>query len=268
VAYRAPVSQESLRHPLRDPKAMLPEFNSILHATDAIEAGQYGQADSLLAQLRRQDPSLYVLPFMQGEVALRRGQPAAAQQYFLECLQLAPNFDQAMTGVAGALQAQNKFPEALEWLQRALQRNPRNFRAFYEIGWIQERSGDPAAAVAALQKSVEIQPGFAPAQRDLGMLQFRAKDYASATISLQKAAKLGLSEPALFNFLGICYSRTNRLAEAVANYKKALALDPNYGQAHLNLGFAYQRLNQAAAARREYASACKTEADLCRLVPK
>lgn len=263
MAYRAPVSQQSLEHPLSDPKDKLREFNSILQATDAIDGGHYGQAGELLAQLRRDDPTMYILPFMQGELALRQQQTAQAAQYFQECLKLAPEFDQAMSGLAGALEAQGKPQEAIGWLQKALQRNPQNFRAWYEIGWIQERTGDHTAAATNLRKALEIQPSFAPAYRDLGMLQYRQQQYAAAAVNLQKATALGLNQPTLFNFLGICYSRTNRLPAAVRSYQQALKLSPDYAEAHLNLGFTYQRLQREEAARREYAAACRLDQKLC-----
>ena len=265
-AYRAPVSQATLQHPLADPKDKLDEFNSILRASDIIETGHYGQAEALLSQIRQRDPSLYVVPFMQGELALRQQQAPQAAQYFQECLQLAPEFDQAMTGLAGALEAQNKPQEAIQWLQRALERNPRNFRAWYEIGWIQERSGDHASAAQYLQKALAIQPSFAPAWRDLGMLQYGSQQYADAAASLSKAIALGLNQPSLFNFLGICYSRTNRMPDALRSYRQALKLSPDYAEAHLNLGFAYEQLHRQQAAKREYAEACRLSERVCQLI--
>jgi choline-sulfatase len=265
-AYHAPVSQATLQHPLADPKDKLQEFNSILHASDVIETGHYAQAEALLNQIRQNDPSLYVVPFMLGELALRQQQAPQAAQYFEDCLKVAPNFDQAMTGLAGALEAQGKPQEAIQWLQRALERNPRNFRAWYEIGWILERSGDPAAATEYLQKALAIQPSFAPAWRDLGMLQYRNQRYGPAAVTLGKAADLGLNQPTVFNFLGICYSRTNRLPAAVRSYRQALKLNPDYAEAHLNLGFAYQQLRQQEAAKREYAEACRLSQRVCQLI--
>ena len=265
-AYHAPVSQATLQHPLADPKDRLDEFNSILHASDIIETGHYGQAEALLSQLRQRDPSLYVVPFMQAELALRQQQASQAVQYFQDCLRLAPEFDQAMTGLAGALEAQGKPQEAIQWLQRALERNPRNFRARYQIGWIQERSGDHALAAENLQKALVIQPSFAPAWRDLGMLKYGQQQYADAAASLSKAIALGLNQPTLFNFLGICYSRTNRMPEALRSYRQALKLNPDYAEAHLNLGFAYEQLHQQQAAKREYAEACRLSERVCQLI--
>jgi len=265
-AYRAPVSQATLQHPLADPKDKLEEYNSILRASDVIEGGHYAQAGSLLSQIRQRDPGLYVIPFMQGELALRQRQAPQAAQYFQECLQLAPDFDQAMSGLAGALEAQGKPQEAIQWLQKAIQRNPRNFRAWYEIGWIQERSGDHASAMDNLQKALAIQPSFAPAHRDIGMLQYGNQQYAAAAVNLKKAIELGLNQPTLFNFLGICYSRTNRMPEALRSYRQALKLSPDYAEAHLNLGFAYEQLHNQAAAQREYKEACRLSQRICQLI--
>ena len=265
-AYRAPVSQATLQQPLADPKDKLEEYNSILRASDVIEAGHYGQAEALLSQIRRRDPSLYVIPFMQGELALRQQQTGPAAQYFQDCLKLAPDFDQAMSGLAGALEAQGKPQEAIQWLQKAIQRNPRNFRAWYEMGWIQERSGDYASAMDNLRKALAIQPSFAPAYRDVGMLQYRNQQYGEAAANLRKATELGLNEPTLFNFLGICYSRTNRMPEALRSYRQALKLNPGYAEAHLNLGFAYQQLHKQAAAQREYDQACRLSQRMCELI--
>jgi choline-sulfatase len=265
-AYHAPVSQATLQRPLADPKDKLEEFNSILRASDVIEAGHYTQAEALLSQIRQRDPSLYVVPFMQGELALRQQQAPQAAEYFQECLQLAPEFDQAMSGLAGALEAQGKPQDAIQWLQRAIQRNPRNFRAWYEIGWIQERSGDDASATENLQKALAIQPSFAPAWRDLGMLQYGKQQYATAAVNLGKAVALGLNQPTLFNFLGICYSRTNRMPDALRSYRQAIKLSPDYAEAHLNLGFAYEQLHQQQAAKREYAEACRLSERVCQLI--
>ena len=265
-AYHAPVSEATLRGPLADPKDKLDEFNSILRASDLIAAGHYSQAEALLSQIRQHDSSLYVVPFMQGELALRQQQAPQAAQYFQDCLKLAPNFDQAMTGLAGALQAQGQSDAAIEWLQKALQRNPRNFRAWYQIGWIQERTADYASAAGNLQKTLDLQPSFAPAWRDLGMLQYRKQQYAAAALNLRKSIELGLNEPALFNFLGICYSRTGRMQDALRSYRQALKLSPGYAEAHLNLGFAYEQLHHQAAAQREYAEACRLSPKMCELI--
>jgi arylsulfatase A-like enzyme/Tfp pilus assembly protein PilF len=267
VAYRAPVSAEALAKGLPDPKAKVEEFRAILKATDAFHIGDFDTGKALLHKVREQDPNIYIVPFMLGEGALRESDWQTAASELRRCLELNPNFDQAMTGLAHALVELGNVTEAQQWLQKALDYNPRNYRALYELGSLKARS-DKTAARADLEKAVAIQPNFAPLQRDLGMLLVEQKDYAEAGKHLSKAIELGVNEARIHNVLGICYSRTGKMNRAVEAYQQALAIDPNLAEAHLNLGFAYQQLGRAADSRAEYGTACKLRSQFCEYVPK
>jgi arylsulfatase A-like enzyme/Flp pilus assembly protein TadD len=264
--FRAAVSTESLKQGLADPKDKLWEFNSILKAEDAFQRKQDDQAEALLADIQQKDPQIYIIPFLLGESALRRQNWERASDQLQRCLVLNPNFDNAMTGMARALAKLGRTDEARSWLQKALQNNPENYRAWYENGLLQAAS-DPAAALASYQKATAIQPNFPPGQRELGMLWFQQKNFAAAAPHLEKAIELGLEDARLHNFLGICYNRTNRTLMAVREFQRALELDPKLAEAHLNLAFAHQLLHQAKAAHEEYATACKLDESFCKFVP-
>ena len=266
VAYRSPVSPEALAAGLPDPKSKLWEFNAILEAADAFQAGDVDRGKGLLAKVRQSDPGMYVVSFMLGENALRRQAWDEAAAELQKCLELNPNFDQAMAALARALLNLGRLDEAKAWLDKALKFNPQNYRAWYERGFIESKT-DKAAAIADMEKAVSIQPNFASLRRDLGMLQFQQQNYAEAAKHLAKAAELGVDDAPLYNFLGISQSRTGQLRKAVASYKHALKLDPALAEAHLNLGFAYQKLDQPAAAQKEYAEACRLQGKFCDLVP-
>ncbi|MFB3813076.1 MAG: sulfatase-like hydrolase/transferase [Terriglobales bacterium] len=264
-AYRSPVPASALDR-LPDPKDKAAEFEWILLAADAFRAGNYKRGQELLQAAAQSDPQLYLIPFMLGEAALNQRDFAEAAAQLEKALELNHNFDQAMMALARALYAQGKHDGAREWLRHALKLNPQNFRAWYQLAWI--NSDHPEMAREELLKVLAIQPNFALARRDLGMLEFRRANYAQAATQLQNAADLGLSEPRLFNFLGISYSRLGRLQKAVKAYRCALALKPDLAEAHLNLGFAYQQLNKFTEARSEYQAACRLEQGLCSMIPK
>jgi tetratricopeptide (TPR) repeat protein len=145
--------------------------------------------------------------------------------------------------------------------------NPQNYRALYQLGFMQIRT-DPAAATVALEKVLSIQPNFAFAHRDLGIVRFSAKDYAQALQHFEQAIRLGLEEKELFNSAGISAAQVGRQPEAIRHYKQALRLDHEYAEAHLNLALAYQMSNSAALARQEYETACRLRADFCRYMPR
>lgn len=265
LAYRAPISQQALAAGLADPKAKLWEFSSILEAEDALRAGDIATGKSLLMRVREKDPEMYVVPYILGESALGQQRWEEAADNLKACLDLNPNFDQAMLGLARALIFQDKAEDARQWTRKALQYNPENYRAWYQLGFIDARS-DKKTAIADYEKAVSIQGGFAPLRRDLGLLQLEDRNFPEAAKHLSRAVALGLHDAALYNSLGIAYSRTDNLGKAIESYKQALKEDPDLPQAHLNLGYAYERLNQKSLAAREYQEACRLKADLCAMI--
>ncbi|HTZ84769.1 MAG TPA: sulfatase-like hydrolase/transferase [Candidatus Acidoferrales bacterium] len=264
--FRAAVSPEALKQGLADPKDKLWEFNSILKAQDAYEQQRDEDAGRLLRQVEEKDPQMYVIPFLLGESALRREEWGVAAKELQRCLELNPNFDNAMTGLARALAKLGRTEEARSWLDKALESNPQNYRAWYQRGLL-EGEKDPAAAQTAYEKTVQIQPNFSAGQRELGMSLFAQKNYSLAAMHLEKAIELGLDDARMHNFLGICYNRTNRTAKAVQQFEHAIKLDPKLAEAHLNLAFAHQLLHQNKAAREEYVTACRLEEQFCKYVP-
>jgi arylsulfatase A-like enzyme/Tfp pilus assembly protein PilF len=262
LGFRASVSPEELKAGLADPKEKIGEFNAILRAQDAFQRGDTDKAEALLTDVAQQDPKIYIIPFMLGESALKRQDWTKAAQQLQHCLDLNPNFDNAMTGLAYAFAKLGRPEDAKTWLQKAIKNNPENYRAWYQIGLLQ--TDDFAATKSAYEKALSIQPNFPPGQRELGMLLFQQKSYAAAAPHLEKAIALGLDDAHLRNFLGVCYSQTGRLQQAVKSYQSALKLDPNLAEAHVNLAFAYQRLGQVKSSQEEYKAACRLDARFCK----
>jgi arylsulfatase A-like enzyme/Tfp pilus assembly protein PilF len=266
MAYRSPVSAADLAAGLPDPKDKILDFNTLLDGVDAGKRGDLDRERELLGQVQEHNPGMYLIPFLLGEAALKASDWKAAQDSLERSLKLNPNFDQAMTALARALHQQGKDDEALQLLEKTLQENPKNLRAWYQKGWISVTS-DPDGAMLDFQKALEIQPGFAMAHRDLGIILLQKGRFGEAAIHLEQAVALGLAHPRLLNFLGIAYSRTGRYQDAVKVYTKALDQEPNFAEAHLNLSYVYEKLNRRRAARSEYETACKLQADLCKFEP-
>jgi arylsulfatase A-like enzyme/Flp pilus assembly protein TadD len=267
VGFRASVTPEQIAAGLVDPKDRVGEFNMILRAIDLLHLRDYETSRALLEQVREKEPNMYVIPFVLGEAALQKEDWATAAKELQRCLELNPNFDQAMTALARALHALDRTQEGMQVLDKALKLNPSNTKALYQRGWMQLRD-DPDAAAATFQKVIDIQPHFALARRDLGILRIRQKRYAEAADHLAEAYRLGLNDARLLNFLGIAYSQTGRHKKAIEVYKLAIQEKPDLAEAHLNLAFAYEKLRQVVAARAEYEEACRLDQKFCQYVPR
>ena len=268
MAYRAPTAPAGSEGSLPDPKAKLDDFNAILRATDLLQIGKFAQSQALLEAVRERNPSLYLIPFLLAEGAMRRNAPAEAAADFRKALELNPEFDQAMLGLARALNTLGEYGEARQWLDKALEYNPNNFRAWYQIAWLEVKQRREAGAIAALQKVLSIQPNFGLACRDLGILQITQRNYTAAIPLLERAARLGMEEATVYNFLGIGYSQTGKLQAALRAYRQALKLNPGLAEAHLNLAATLMQTGQRAAAEEEFEAACRLKADFCQYVPK
>lgn len=266
MAYRSPVSAEAIAAGLSDPKDKILDFNTLLDGIDAGKRGDLDRERQLLTQVQESNAGMYLVPFLLGEAELKASDWKAAQEALERSLKLNPDFDQAMTALARALHQQGKDDEALQWVEKAIQANPKNLRAWYQRGWISVKS-DPDGAMVDFQKALEIQPGFAMAHRDLGIILLQKGRYSEAASHLEQAADLGLAHPRLYNFLGIAYSRTGRYQDAVKVYTKALNKEPGFAEAHLNLSYVYEKLNRPQSARLQYETACKLQADLCQFEP-
>jgi choline-sulfatase len=266
MAYRSPVSAEALAAGLSDPKDKILDFNTLLDGVDAGKRGELDLERKLLSQVQESNPGMYLIPFLLGEAELKASDWKAAQAALERSLKLNPNFDQAMTALARAFHQQGMDAEALQWVEKAIQANSQNLRAWYQKGWISVKA-DPDGAMAAFERALEIQPGFAMAHRDLGIMLLQKGRYNEAVTHLKQAADLGLAHPRLYNFLGIAYSRTGRYQDAVKVYTKALDKEPDFAEAHLNLSYVYEKLNRPQSARLQYQTACKLQADLCQFEP-
>ena len=263
VAYRSPVSAESLAAGLPDPKDKISDFNSILDALDAFHAGDLATGRRIVASVEEKNPKLFILQFYLGEAALAEQKYDDAVAAFTRCLDLNPNFEQAMTGLSRSLYFQGSFEDSKKWAQRALQLNPQNYKAWYVLGLIDGRS-NRTMAIQDYERAIAIQGNFAPLHRDLGLLQFQEKNYLAAATHLAKAVDLGVRDAIVLNSLGISYSRTDRPEKAIECYKETLAINPGFAEAHLNLATAYERLGKKKAAEEEYAAACKLQEKFCR----
>jgi len=224
------------------------------------------RAEDLLSPVQQRDSKMYVIPFLLGEAALRNQNWSLAAEQLQRCMNLNPNFDNAMTGLARALAKLGRVDEAKSWLKKATGSNPENYRAWYELGLL-EAGNAPVAAQASYQKAIAIQPNFSLGQRELGMLLFNQKNYAAAVPRFERAIALGLEDAQLHNFLGICYSQTRQMQKSIRSHQAALKLDPKLAEAHLNLAYDYQLLHLPKKALEEYQRACSLEQKFCKFVP-
>ena len=157
------------------------------------------------------------------------------------------------------LMQNNRIPEAIATLRNALQRDPDDAMAHYNLGTLlsgtsQERdakdeyqkasdlspentlflerlavslflNGDPHGAILRLQKAVELMPKSPELRFNLGYFLEAQGEFAAALEPLQKAVELSQSRNGRFlSELANAYSKTGHFAEAILAAHQALDL--------------------------------------------
>ncbi len=146
-------------------RRMDPRRAEILYAlSEELIAGRYFQtAGALLAD----SAGTPLLETAKGDCELGQHRIAEAESHYRRALELDPSLAAGTIGLARALAAAEKRPEALEELRRLLAREPANTTALAEAGRLELESGDWKAALGRLERAWTADPGKTQVGLDL-----------------------------------------------------------------------------------------------------
>lgn len=123
-----------------------------------LRANKLDEADQVLRRaVRREADDKTDAETLLGELALRRQDPAAAEQRFRTALVRRPGFAPAQTGLNQALRAQGRTSEIIAVAAPRAAVNPADAQVA-ELRAEAARSGDPAVATAILRNAISIAP--------------------------------------------------------------------------------------------------------------
>jgi Flp pilus assembly protein TadD len=148
-----------------------------------------------------------------------------AIQTLRKAIQLDPEDALTHYYLAVLLTKSSQETEALTEYRKACALNPANATYLDHLGMALASSGDRDGAIEQLQKAIALQPGSAEHNFNLARLLELRGDYAGAVAPLQKAVELSKSKNGRFLAeLASAYYKTGHSAEAIQSAKQALDL--------------------------------------------
>jgi tetratricopeptide (TPR) repeat protein len=134
------------------------------------------------------------------------------------------------------------------WYDKALEKDPKEARAYIGLGNVYVDLMRPEDAVASYQQALALKPESIEAHIGLGYGLINQRKFEPAMQSFEKA--LTLKPKSVEALLGVadCYFAQRLYPEAVAAYKKTLELKPKSLEANYSLGVTYLLLNNREAA--------------------
>jgi tetratricopeptide (TPR) repeat protein len=147
--------------------------------------------------------------------------------------------------------------ESVAYYQAALARRPNSPMVLSNLGSALARLGRRAEAEQCYRKALALQEDFALAHHNLGAFLQQQNKLDEAERLLRRAIQLVPRDSKTHDNLGLVLRGRGRLDEALACFDRSLSLSPGYARAHVNRGSVLLekgRLDEAAAAYRKAAA--------------
>jgi Flp pilus assembly protein TadD len=121
---------------------------------------------------------------------------------------------------------QNQFAAALELLQQALEKDPRNSNAYAQLAKIYFSQGDAAHARAAVDQALQIHPNHPEYLYVLGRILEGQGDLRGALAAFERAVLVNPKEADAYYEMGMIYLKLDEGQRAVQSLRKAVAISP------------------------------------------
>ena len=165
-----------------------------------------------------------------------------------------PQVARAVAGEGNDAFGKGDYKAARHAYEKVLELAPGNLVALVNLGLIEFRSGNSAAAEKFLKEAIRQRIETGAAWFTLGMIYSEQDRVEEAFGALSEAVVYDKANARAHNYLGVVLGRKGWLDGAEAELRKAVEIDANYRDAHYNLAVIYLQRKPPAVelARRHY----------------
>ncbi len=179
-----------------------------------------------------------------------------AIKWLEKAVEAEPKNKEAWYFLGRAYYTKSNIPEARKAFLTVLQMDPRDAKAENNLGLILESEAQPDAAMDAYRKAIQWQEqSVRPSEQpylNLGSLLMEQSRVGDAVPLLQKAVELAPENAICRLKLGTAYLRLGKLADAQLDLEKAVQLAPDDPAAHYQLGKLYKEMKALDRAKAEF----------------
>lgn len=155
---------------------------------------------------------------------------------------------------------QERYPEAIAALQKAVELDPSHPSGYVILGWTQHLAGQGDAATTTLRQVLQQQPEHVPALNALGIVYLVGGDLQAAVDTHTQAARLQPNNEIAHYNLSLAYHRLQQYDQAVEQAAIATRLEPENPHPWLALAIAQWDSGDRTAAVRSHRRAVSLNA--------
>jgi tetratricopeptide (TPR) repeat protein len=158
---------------------------------------------------------------------------------FSKAIEVNPKNERAYIELGMFYQNKSRFSEAEELFKKAIELDPRNDYAYFGLGDSYQNMGRLFEAEELFRKAIELKPKNDWAYLGLGKLYKSKGRFSEAEELFKRAIELNPNNEWAYIGLGISYQRKGRFSEAEVLFKKAIKLNPKDDWAYYEQGKFY-----------------------------
>ncbi|MGD0712301.1 MAG: tetratricopeptide repeat protein [Bacteroidales bacterium] len=225
---------------------------------------QKNKLDEALADIRTAlniDSSKAPYYLTLSDVYFAQGKARNCKQAIEKALTLDPKSVNADLKYAELKLYFKEYNTTFEYINKALEIDKINAKAYFMKGVAYKLTGDTIKAVSCFRTTIDQDPNYYHAYMELGLL-FSMKNNRLAVDYFEKALKLNPKSIEARYGLGMFYQGNGEIDNAIMEYDSILRIDPKFKMAHFNLGYIH------IVYMKEYSKALKHFTDAIECDPK
>lgn len=126
----------------------------------------------------------------------------------------AQRSDEDWLMLGNILQDKEKIDEAIYMFKKAIETNPKFYKAHYNLGYIYLAQDKPNMALTEFKKAVKYKPDFSYGYYNIGCAYLKLKQYGTARYNFFKALDLKANEPNIYYNIAYTYKMLNKEKQA------------------------------------------------------
>ncbi|MGA7106720.1 MAG: tetratricopeptide repeat protein [Terracidiphilus sp.] len=202
---------------------------------------QYDKTVEVLKRGLRVNPEMPSASAMMGMSYFQLGDNEKAESALRAAMRGNPNDDQVEMTLCRVLLNESKLDEASTYLNRFLERHPKDQNAWYLLGKTYLQLSEDA-----LKKINEIDPDSVVAHEIAGEIDASMHNYDLALVEYKKAIDKAPHQPGTHMHMGDAYWNIGKWESAETEFKSELENDPNNCMARWKLANSMLEANQSA----------------------
>jgi tetratricopeptide (TPR) repeat protein len=225
-------------------------------------SSMYSKSMETLDRLLDLTPNNHEIFLARGSVFIKMKRIDRAKHDFRLAIRYSDDKEETMTNIAFEFENAGYYKEALEYLEKALEKNPDNESIIYEISFCYEVSGNLKGAVKFFTQFLDKNPYSKLCWFSLGISYNNLDLYEKAIESYEFAIAIDDKFTSAFFNLGNSYSNLGVYHLAIKHYKTTFELEEPQAITYYYIGECYEKLEQYEMAIKNYHLALEIDEEI------